>query len=561
MDSARNESRPQQMAVAGFVVDLHRRALIDPRGQVVPLRAQAYEVLAVLARNVGRLVTKDELFAAVWPGLVVTEDSLVQAIGDVRRAFGPSGHRVIKTVARRGYMLLADGPAAKRPEEDGSITSVGGERWRVPIAAVVASLLIGLAAAVAWQRGTLTDRDGPPNPPSSASATSIAVLPFKGAQGNPEDAVIALDIAAELVSELARSPDIRVVSSQSSFRFSVEKEPLVQIGRRLRSRYLVDGTVRRTGEALRIGVELLDSQGGHVVWSMTTVADRSTLSTTQRQIVGKIAGTLQSRVVRSEERRLTSVVPKTLDVFVLTAHGKSMMQRYSAHGMREARRHLQEALAADPDYAPAWAYLAMTDTIDIGLRLSGERDRRHGDETLASAQRALTLQPDLTVAHVALSQALGVLGQFDASLAAAQQCLRLSPNDASCFYVLGTAELRLGNAEAAVNLLEQAADRNPFAPAYLPAFHATALWASRRLDEAIRASDNCLSLAPDFWRCRMDRIAALVESGRIDDARREAERLRARSPQLQAESFGAGFADQAVALRERRVAAAKAAGL
>ncbi|MDQ6629569.1 MAG: hypothetical protein M3Z29_14175, partial [Pseudomonadota bacterium] len=109
--------------------------------------------------------------------------------------------------------------------------------------------------------------------------------------------------------------------------------------------------------------------------------------------------------------------------------------------------------------------------------------------------------------------------------------------------------------------MEQALDRNPLPPSYLPGFYATALWASRRYAEAIRVADDCLVRAPDFWRCRQDRIAALAELGRLQEARAEAAVLMARVPQMTAYRFGQVFADGAAALRDRRAAAAQAAGV
>ena len=104
-------------------------------------------------------------------------------------------------------------------------------------------------------------------------------------------------------------------------------------------------------------------------------------------------------------------------------------------------------------------------------------------------------------------------------------------------------------------------NRNPLPPAYLPAFYATALWANRRFDEAIRVADDCLARAPDFWRCRQDRIAALVELERLPEAREEAAMLRAKVPRITSAWFGSTFGDAAAGLRERRVGAARAAGI
>jgi TolB-like protein/DNA-binding winged helix-turn-helix (wHTH) protein/tetratricopeptide (TPR) repeat protein len=562
LDRATQEplAAPARLEVAGCVIDLGRQVLLDGRGQPVELRPQAYQVLRHLALNAGRLVTRDELTAAVWPGIVVTDDSLVQAIGDVRRALGDAGHEVVKTIPRRGYMLVA-GAMAPAVSNIAGLTvqprPLRSRRLLVPL--LVGVLVLSVTAAALWSTlhwgGSETASADPGRQPS------IAVLPFKGPQGDPDGDVLARGVAADLVSELARSPDLRVVSHQSSFELASGQTPLAEIGKRLGSRYIVDGTVQREGEQLRIAVELLDSQGGHVVWSSLHTVDRTTLDPAQHALVSRIAGTLQTKVSRTEERRAVAQPPKTLDVYVLTAHGKSMMQRYSAQGMRESRRFYEQALAIDPSYAPAWVFLGMTNTIDVGLHLTGEWDESRLGEVLAQVRRAIALQPDLPIAYVALSQAQALARNFDAALAAAQQTCDLSPNDADCFYILGKAQLEMGQVEPAARNLEKALDRNPIPPAYLPAFYATALWGSGRLDEAVRVADDCLAKAPDFWRCRQDRTAALVELGRVNEAREEAARLLAQLPQMTARQFGFVFADSATALRERRVAAARVAGV
>jgi tetratricopeptide (TPR) repeat protein len=141
------------------------------------------------------------------------------------------------------------------------------------------------------------------------------------------------------------------------------------------------------------------------------------------------------------------------------------------------------------------------------------------------------------------------------------QCLRLSPNDAGCLYAVGAAELRIGRVDDAVAHLEKARDRNPVAPAFLAAFYGSALWAARRHEDALRVADECLAQAPDFHRCRVDRISALAELGRMPEAREAAAVLLKRAPALTADEFAGGFAPAAGALRDRRLAVARAAGI
>lgn len=542
------------------MLDAGRRVLLDDRGEPIELRPQAYEVLRQLALHAGKLVTKDELLAAVWPAVVVTDDSLVQAVSDVRRALGAAGHRIVKTIPRRGYMLLdrVDAPLEQGPPADSAPAGPGRSRRRMALYAAMTAMLL-LAGVAAW-------RQLAPNPQVPAISDpgrrpSIAVLAFKGPVGESNGDALARDVAADLVSELARSPDLRVVSSQSSFQFTDRQTPLSEIGQRLRSRYIVDGTVRRDGEQLRIGVELIDSQDGQIAWSSSSAVDRTTLGAVQLALAGRIAGTLQSRVARAEQRRALATPPKSLDAYVLVARGRAVLQRHSPQAVRESRRLFEQALAIDPDYAAAWASLGLANVVDIGLHLTGEWDYGRTGEVLAQIRHAIALQPDLPVAYFALAQAQVLAGDFDAMLATAQRLCELSPNDADCFYTLGSAQMRMGDLDSATRNFEAALDRNPIPPAQLPAFYATALWGSRRPVEALRVTDDCLAKAPDFWRCRQDRIAALVDMGRVQEAREEASRLLAQVPQMTALQFGAGFAPRAAALRDRRVGAARVAGL
>jgi DNA-binding winged helix-turn-helix (wHTH) protein/TolB-like protein len=559
------------LSFAGFVLDLDRRVLLEPDGSPAELRPQVYEVLELLARHAGQVVSKAELIDVVWPGLVVTDDSLVQAISDLRRALGNAGHDVIRTVPRKGYVLVAGArpsvtPARANGTEEAESPELPPEpaspvdarrsfafRWKsVSLAGLVVVVAVGV-------RYFLADVSTPAKP----AAPSIAVLAFTDLSKDAEGAALGRAIAGDLVSELARSPELRVISSQSSFQLNAAETPLAEIGRRLRSRYIVDGSLQREGESLRLKVALLDSQGGQVLWTATPVVDRLTLETTERDLMSRVAGILQSRVTRTEEGRARAQPPNSLEVVALTARAKSMFQRYDAQGIRESRRLLGQALALDANYAPAWAYLGITNVIDAGLHLTGEWDNSRGDEFLTQIRRAISLQPDLPVAYVGLSDAQGDLGDFGAALAAGEHCHALSPNDAACFYAIGTAQLKLGQAPAALHNLEEALERNPLPPANQLAFYGTALWENRKFEDAIRVAGDCLAKAPDFWVCRLNRVISLVELGRVSEAKEEAARLRRQVPGLIAENFQPVLASnkEGAELRDRRIAAAVLAGL
>jgi TolB-like protein/DNA-binding winged helix-turn-helix (wHTH) protein len=534
-----------RLALPGFVLDVTARTLVSEDGRLVEVRPKSFELLCLLAARPREVISKDELMAQLWPSLVVTDDSLVQAVGDLRQALAPVGRQLVRTVPRRGYMLDWSPASEARLH-----APKPRRRWSLALVSVFSALLV---AVVSWWMARPSELSGRP--------PSVAVLAFRSEGAQPTGAQIAQAVASDLASELARSPDLLVLSTQSSFRLDPRSTPLDAIGRKLRARYLIDGAVRRDAGRLQIRIELMDSTTGQLLWATDQDVDAGGLPSAQRDVVARLAGVMLSRVVRAEERRGLSDGARTMSAYVLTAQGKAGLQQYTPDGIRDARRYLGEALLADAQYAPAWAFLGLTNVADIGSSITGEWDRTRMPEVLAQIRKAIALQPDLPAAFVSLSQAQGLAGNFDDALAAALRCRELSPNDAGCIYTLGVAQLRLGHAGPAADNLQQAIRRNPLPPPHFLAFHATALWAAGRYEEAKAAADQCIAITPKFWRCREDRIAALVALGALDEARADAKLLHAEAPNVTTDWFAAGFAPAAKALAQRRAAAAALSGI
>lgn len=557
-----------QVRLAGRVLDLARETLLDHDGRAIELRPQAYQVLRHLAVHAGRIVGKDELFAAVWPGLVVTDDSLVQAIGDLRRALDDAQHRTIRTVPRRGYLLVPD-PVGDEPAVSPAANSAPATgpfrppRLRRPgaltLAAVVVAGAIG-AGFWGWPRSQAGDAPTA-TPPPMPDRPSIAVLAFRSPEGGEPGVQLARGVAEDVIAQLARNVDLRVVAAASSFTFAGNDVPPSEIGRRLRSRYLVDGSVRRDGELLRVRVAMIDSEEGHVVWSDEHASDSTKVVANRDALVQRIAGTLHSRLRQTEERRVLARPPKTLDVYTMTLRAIALKHRFSAGPMREARALLEQAIAIDAGYAPAWLYLAMSNGLDSLLRLTGEWHPGRYPEMLAQARRAIELDPQLPAAWLALAIVHVEGRRFDDARAAATRCIELGPNDADCLMYLALVEARSGRAAAAVRHIESALDLAPIAPPYMRSAQAQVMWSAGRWDDGLRAADDCLAMAPRFLPCRRHRLLALVELGRLDAARDEARAIRAAFPHVSTDWFLDAFADDAAALRTRAVKAAAAAGI
>jgi TolB-like protein len=506
-----------RMPLAGFVLDLGGDALLDADGRRVNLRPQAWAVLRLLALNAGRLVTKQQFLDAVWPGLVVGDDSLAQAISDARAALGAAGARAIRTVPKRGYLLVVDAAAAPA----------------------------GADAALAQE----------------ADRPSIAVLAFSGMPAGDADAdCLARGIARDLIAELARNADLRVIAPYSSFALPRSEAPPAAIGERLRCRFLVDGTVRRRGEALRIDIELIEAASGRVAWASQHEAAAADVPALRDSLMRRIAGTLNSKS-RHAERRALARPPRTLDVYTLTVRGIVLTAQYEAAAMREARALFAQAIELDAGYAPAWAWLGFAGALDIWLVITGEWDARRVPECMRALLRAVELDPDLPAAYRGLALAHRIARDFDASLAAARRASELAPSSAECLMSLASAELAFGRTAEALRSIEVALELDPLPHAALACAHAMMLWAHGRRREALQRAGAGLVATPDYVPGNLVRVFALTELGELDAARRAAGELLVGRPALSAEWLLDRYADAALELRSRVAAICAQSGI
>ena len=290
-------TRARRLRFDRFVLDLDRGCLLLD-GSEVALRPKTFGVLRHLVENAGLLVSKEELFAAVWPNLVITDDVLVQSIGELRRAMGDDSLRLIRTIPRRGY----------RFESEVSIVAGGRESPAdaAPIPAALAAsepqparrrigLLAALALAVLLVLGVLwigIDR--------SATSTlepgprpAIAVLPFVDHSDEPGREYFADGLTQDIINALGRFSALTVVSWNAVFPYKNKAASPEKVGRGLAVAYVVEGSVRRIGEHVRVSAQLVDTRQGQVLWSARFDEALADVFALQDSITGEIVGALE----------------------------------------------------------------------------------------------------------------------------------------------------------------------------------------------------------------------------------------------------------------------------
>ena len=356
-------------------------------------------------------------------------------------------------------------------------------------------------------------------PPKTPDRPSLAVLAFKAGIPSPKNDLFAAGLATEIINELARNKDLRVIARDSSFALSGRALSPREIGERLHVRYLVDGTAQRIGEALTVAVQLIDTRDNTVAWADEFTATAENVDQIQPAVANKIAITLHSGMRETEKQAILGHPPRDLDVRELTLLGLALKHQFNADATREGRHALEEAIARDPHYAPAWAYLGWLNVTDILNQFSGEWGMSRLDEVITEFNRAIELDPDLPVAYQGLSRAVTFKGDLDEALRLIRRAIELGPGDADNLLFLATVLHQKGDAEGAVRAAEQAIDLNPLRPAYYSRHYAEILWGAGRYAESLEQSEDCLRKAPKFTHCEIFRVLALMGLGRASEAK------------------------------------------
>jgi TolB-like protein/DNA-binding winged helix-turn-helix (wHTH) protein len=579
------EGAPDIVHLPSHRVDLHGRRLLRADGSEVTLRPQAMDLLCDLARHAGEVVTKRDLLDRVWPDMVVTDDSLVQAVGDARRAIGDERHAVIQTVPRRGYRLIAAaaplpaveavpavtpdamernaaGPSRAASAAEPAVTSLarskGDRRPTVRFAAGAALLLLALTGAVAvW--GPWRDAGTPALTAVTPDRPPIAVLDFSDPAAPIEDQQMARAYAEELTGELARNADLSVIAAQSSFAAGARGESLQKVAERLRVGYLVTGSLRRDGEQLRLLAQLVDGRDARVVWTERHDLAAPQVYAVRDVLVARIATSLHSTMRSNQESVALQRPPASMDVYAMTMRGITLKHRFTPQATAEGRALMERVVALDPQYAPGWLYLGYINGVDWAQALSGPRRPEMLRQAIEQIEHAIALDPRLSAAFGALANFYPFAGRHDDAVRAGRRCVELAPSDAECMIFLAGALTEAGDPQAALPLARRAMAMNPLPPSYVQRYYGATMWGSGLLDEALGAFDACVQAAPRYGICRFYRAIARAEAGRIDEARTDLAAWQTQvGPLLEPETMAASNAGpRAQALVERRLAALK----
>lgn len=486
------EAAAHRLHLADFVLDLAAGELLTRDGQLAGLRRQALEVLLVLGRSAGHVVTKDELMRQVWPDVVVGDGSLAQAIVDIRHVLGDGDHVQVRTVARRGYMLVpaesrqtflagspmadpptADAPSAAPPMADPpAATPAAIGRSRRVTAGLVALCALAVVAALAWL--ATSGREPPWQSPSAAArrplpeqipALSVAVMPLT-IEGDPSDIDWLADaLHGDLITEMTRITRQKaglVIARDTMATYKGKLADPREVARELGVRLVVRGTLRRQGEQVRLNLALVDGESGAQQWAETFVAERAALPQTLGEFAMQIDRVLQGELYRAGAARRETLSVEQVSADELAMRGLALWFRgVTRDNVTQALAMMERAATLDPDSIRAWhgvAFMSLHSalngwTSDRAAAMkrvdaaAAQLDRidRDGHYTYNAKTIQLFVKGDtaamlrhthawierhpVQLSFGAHGSALMFNGHFDEAVRAQERALRLSPRD------------------------------------------------------------------------------------------------------------------------------------
>jgi TolB-like protein/DNA-binding winged helix-turn-helix (wHTH) protein/Tfp pilus assembly protein PilF len=528
-----------------FEADLGNRQLYK-NGASISLRGQPFDILALLLEHPGQLVTREQLRARLWPaGTVVEFDHGIDAaITKLRETLGDDAQhpRFIATVPRHGYRFIATvtapassadvatagGSGIAPPPPAGPVAAASRRRWLlwagIPAVALALGFIVLISRFASPGAGATASRAqlAVSAPASDPAPASIAVLPFADLSERNDQEYFADGLAEELLDRLANNPGLRVIARTSSFSFKGKAADIPTIAAKLKVANILEGSVRRSGNHVRISTQLVRAADGEHLWSQTYDRDLGDVLSVQSDIAIAVANALKVRLlgdVGAGEAGGTPD-PQALDAYLRGR--KTYLGAYDAPAMQAAIADYSEAIRIDPNYALAFAGRSVALGNYGSYFGTGDAIQENFNRASDDANRAITLAPDLAAAHLALANYFFVTLQLARADEEYARALTLAPGNADVLQYSGLFAALLGRTEAGIAAARKATVLDPLNPQ--AHFNLGALfYLARRYEDSLNAYASGLTLDPNASTARGFQGQVYYLLGRLEEARTSCE--------------------------------------
>ncbi|MCA6119249.1 winged helix-turn-helix domain-containing protein [Bradyrhizobium sp. WSM 1738] len=476
---------PSDFAFGPFVLD-RQRGLLLREGRPVAISNKGLRLLEALVGSPGRVLTKSELMQAAWEDAAVEESNLSVQIAALRKQLGPTerGEDWITTIPRIGYRFV--GPPAKEPVE-------------------------GITKAKTW---------------AAERRPSVAVLPFVNLSGEKEQEYLADGITEDIITALIRFRWLFVIARNSSFAYKNKSLDAKQIAQELGVAYLIEGSVRRSGQKIRISAQLVQATSGKHIWAERYDLELTEVFAIQDEIAERVAGAIEPELLKTEGAQAAARHTGNVTAWDIVRRGTWHFHQVTPENHLKARELFRHATKLDPELPEGHLWLAR---VSAGLVAYGWSDDNPADlrEGVDAALKAVQLDERNPYGHYSLAIVTTYTGLFDQSISAARKAIAISPSFALGHLVLGMALLFSGRASEASTPIENGLRLSPYDPQNFVWFNLLALARlfSGRAEAGLEAAERALQIRPNWWTSLEVLVCCYGALGKWDQARRCAQQM------------------------------------
>lgn len=524
-------SQPTLYRFGEYSVDSQNRVL-KRDGAMVPLTPKAFDTLLLLVENAGTIVSKDDLIRAVWPDSFVEESNLTQTIFMVRKALGETAdRRYILTVQGRGYRFVppvqeshdevraGESPAEADPHPQAPLQPRKDRKWTPAIAILAAAAFLAILGSAAWLWHVRRTRTEAP------TRITLAVLPFANFTGDPGQDYFSDGLTEEMISQLGNldPAHLGVIARTSVMHYKHTQEPISQIGKELGVQYVIEGSVRRDAERVRITAQLIQVKDQSHVWAREYDRDVGHLLELQGEIAEEVANEIElslrggRRIHAEQEAAARAPGTQSSEAYDLYLRGRYLWNERTEEGFRQAADYFQQAIGKDPQFAQAYAGLADTYGL-MSTWYEGPPPQELMPKARAAAMRALQLDEGLAEAHVSLAL---IEENYDYDWPGAEtefrRAIQLNPQYATAHQWYAEFLSRQGRFEEAFAEIARARQLDPLS-LIITVDDASILYRARQYERSIEQCRSMLALDPAYEHARTTMIPSYLAMGNYDEA-------------------------------------------
>ena len=519
-------------------------------GDTITAEPQVFLLLQFLIENRERVVSRDDIIDAVWDGRIVSESALTYAVKEARRLVGDDGkaQAVIRTLPRRGFRFVAE--VTEGGIEDGAVAaqdlsdepSPANRRWRLPAIAAALVVIIAAGGLSSWKpwipkvEAADPDHFAFPLP----DLPSIAVLPFENLSGDEKQDYIGGGITENITTALLRVPEMFVIPRTTTRAYKGKPVSVAQVAEELGVRYVLEGSVQRSNDEVRVTATLVDALKGHHIWTKRYERQLQDAFALQDDITFNVLTELEVKLTDGERARGLRGNTKNLEAYQLVRRGMRSRNRFTEEGNLEAQKLFEEAVELDPNYAFGWNMLGWTH-VSSAARGHTEDPAKETARALELAHKALALDPAFGAPYLLLAQISRYGGRYDEAIGFAEKGVALLPNIPVASTVLAGNLVAAGRPEEALAPLQRAKRFSPVTPAILIFLEGRAYHTLGRYEEAITAFERARARNPKMLLAVAFLAMTYANAGRVEEARVVAQDVLKLSPGFSAKGFVGGF--------------------